>query len=995
MARRSPSHLKKDFIAQRVFTDREMPRKAFFDALSSSQTKDDNRILNFYGVGGQGKTALCEQFTKSLDKEKKKNKYLGWAKLDFEVSEQRSIANALLAIRLQLAAQCKIPFPAFDTAFARYFAFTRPGFSLNDVHPDLFKQPNDILQDVEGILAEVAVDVVKEIPGAGLFYKYTAKLSNFAGDWWNKRGKQVLRDLDELDQHKLVSALPSYLGADIYDWLFDEKAVQTGKKRRLVILLDTYEALWRDQSVKTGLEAMRIDAWVRDLVEETPGVMYLVLGRDQLNWSEVDEEWQADIESHLLGGLSKEDADDFLQKIPITESDVRTAIIDSAEGTPFYLDLQVDLYGELRQKNTHLSASNFGGKKKEVLARFTDHLDPHILRALQIVSHARFINEKLVYQLAEKFLGSKAAINLKQLISFSFWKQEGDTYYLHSLMLEYLQDRQEIDEPELFSDVHQFLFKIYDDKLDEIQEVVDIAESHKQALTEAGYHIQKFSYSNFPDWVDKRGEIFYQAYAWEQVEPLWGAVLEMPDSILKQSQYGVAGVLYNRAKLFKQQGKYKEVESLLKRCLDISENTLGEEHTSVANTLNLLASNYQLQGEFDAAEKLYKRSLSIIENILGRGDLEFAKVLCNLAINYKKQGKEKDAELFWLESIQLIKYELGPRHKEVATISFNLASLYQELGKYDEAKRFYLRALSIKKKILGDRHPEVSSIYSHLATVFARQKMYTKAEELYLCSISNMEDVLGKNNPLIQDYLCKLAAFYQIQDKYSEAELWCSRIFLMMEIESDRGRLYQAIALAEFLAKLYWNQSMYVKAEEMYRHTLDMQRKIQDGDQLLVGVTLHHLGDLCQLQNKDEDAESYYLDSLMIKRNILGAKNIEVAKTMNNLANLNKKQGKYEDAEQLYQDTFSIFEGELGRTHFAIVDILRNLADCYQKQNKYVMVAITMSILADCCEQQGKYNDAYSLFECSLTVLNESYPDGDKFIDQVQENFDSLKRKIN
>lgn len=592
---RSPSHTQKIFTAQRVFTDREIPQEAFINAVHAPQSNTQYRILNFHGIGGQGKTALCEQLTLTLAQEKKQNKQLGWAKLDFEVLAQRSIANALLEIRLQLAKQCNIPFPTFDTAFARYFAFTQPGHHIHNVHPDLFKQPNSILQDAETVIG----DLIDEVPGVGFLYKYGKKLSIATQNWWQRRGKEVLKGLDVMDQHKLLNALPIYLGADLYDWLFAEETGQAQQNRRLVILCDTYEALWRDQPTKTGLEAMRVDAWVRKLVEETPGVLFVLLGRDKLNWAEIDADWAADIESHLLGGLSHEDADKFLQQVPIIETDVRTAIIGGTEGLPFYLDLQVDLYEGLKQQAIQPVANDFGGKNQEILARFTDHLDEHSRRVLQIVAHARFVNEALAYQLAENFLGGKVNINFKQMTDYSFWKQEGKTWHLHALMRDYLQDRQRNDEPVLFAEIHQHLFEAYDNKLAQLAQVIDITETHKQALLEAGYHLQQQDAKKFPAWASERGGVFNNAYAWEQLAPLWEKAHEVAESLLGEIHLDTALTLNNLAGLYRAQGKYDQAEPLYLRDLRISEAKLGEDHPDVATTLNNLAGLYQAQGKYD------------------------------------------------------------------------------------------------------------------------------------------------------------------------------------------------------------------------------------------------------------------------------------------------------------------------------------------------------------------------------------------------------------
>ena len=89
-------------------------------------------------------------------------------------------------------------------------------------------------------------------------------------------------------------------------------------------------------------------------------------------------------------------------------------------------------------------------------------------------------------------------------------------------MRDYLQDRQRNDEPVLFAEIHQYLFEAYDNKLTSLEQVVDITETHKQALLEAGYHLQQWDAKKFPAWASERGGIFDRAYAWEHACTLMG-----------------------------------------------------------------------------------------------------------------------------------------------------------------------------------------------------------------------------------------------------------------------------------------------------------------------------------------------------------------------------------------------------------------------------------------------------------------------------------------
>ena len=52
-------------VANRVFTNRERPI-AWFNAARDQLPLDQHRILTFYGIGGQGKTALCRKLREIL-----------------------------------------------------------------------------------------------------------------------------------------------------------------------------------------------------------------------------------------------------------------------------------------------------------------------------------------------------------------------------------------------------------------------------------------------------------------------------------------------------------------------------------------------------------------------------------------------------------------------------------------------------------------------------------------------------------------------------------------------------------------------------------------------------------------------------------------------------------------------------------------------------------------------------------------------------------------
>jgi hypothetical protein len=120
------------------------------------------------------------------------------------------------------------------------------------------------------------------------------------------------------------------------------------------------------------MQMLRTDDWVRSLVEQTPGALVAIFGRDKLRWGEIDSAWSNILQQRLLGGLSKEDANRFLYKAGVVSKSIRARIVEGAQGLPFYLAL--DQFENLKANGLKPGADDFGTTPVMVLHRFLDHL---------------------------------------------------------------------------------------------------------------------------------------------------------------------------------------------------------------------------------------------------------------------------------------------------------------------------------------------------------------------------------------------------------------------------------------------------------------------------------------------------------------------------------------------------------------------------------------------------------------------------------------------
>lgn len=506
----APTHRRPIWSPAELFTDREDTTARFEAALDTSQRVDEYRALVWYGVGGQGKTALQDEFGRILTQRHELANHArttppGFALVNFDTPDNRSIASALLSLRLQLANTTRRRFPAFDTAFYRYFLQVQPGKDIKALHPGLFSTGSEVLDDIIGLLATTGELGGAVFPGFNLLSKYGSRLAGKLGGkllaWWERRGRRVLYGIDDLSPDALLRRLPTYLGADLAD-ILDARLPP-----RLVIRLDTYEALWRGHALRDGAGALLADDWVRLLVQESPGVLFIITGRDELRWGEIDEDWERHLDQHLLGGLSPAEADRFLVKCDIAEPMIRERMIEGAssdedgprgddrradEGClPFYLELQVETYWDIRGQARTPEAEDFGGDHPQILARFLNHLDDGSERLLRLASYAVSLDDAVLDHLAERFLGGSACADWHRLRARSFLLEPADGLgapILHSLMREALQERERLERPEFFRRVHQALFDWFEARC-QFAASGEITPDQEQAFLMAARHV--------------------------------------------------------------------------------------------------------------------------------------------------------------------------------------------------------------------------------------------------------------------------------------------------------------------------------------------------------------------------------------------------------------------------------------------------------------------------------------------------------------------------
>ncbi|HZP83117.1 MAG TPA: hypothetical protein VFB21_15860 [Chthonomonadaceae bacterium] len=315
----------------RHFTNREK-ETTLFQRYVNAVEGSPLPVLMFYGVGGIGKTWLTKRLRAMLEEPPfvslPGQSPLPSARLDLEPVSgslyHNDPAAAYLKLRLDLGVDC----PSFDLAYAMLRYRQGAGEEPQLRHSGTLHTAWEFIGEASGKAAE-------SIPGGSLTLWAAKKVTERLGHEFKETalGKRLLTtagnaeffDLRHRDTDDLYKILPERLARDLEANL----PPRSGKACRAVVFLDSFESLQR--GIDSAIQQVEREKWVGALYENLQSVLIVIAGRDRLNWDEVDADWRSPdyLEQHLLGGLSRYDAETFLGQCGVTQGRLQRAVLEA------------------------------------------------------------------------------------------------------------------------------------------------------------------------------------------------------------------------------------------------------------------------------------------------------------------------------------------------------------------------------------------------------------------------------------------------------------------------------------------------------------------------------------------------------------------------------------------------------------------------------------------------------------------------------------------
>ncbi|MEU8801257.1 tetratricopeptide repeat protein [Spirillospora sp. NPDC048819] len=362
-------------------------------------------VLVYYGVGGIGKTTLSQELERRYLEEgfdSRRTRPPAVVRIDFAESSSYDLESYVLRLRAGLGRL--VPrFPAFDLALSVYWSRAHPGEPLEDFinRDSVLGRARD--RDLAENISSAVTDVAGLIPGTEAAYRLAnlafSRVKEAVVNHRTLKKCELLPELLEADPDSdTLSYFPYLLAWDI--------ARLPQPTSPPVVFLDTYEVI-------TDRATREAERWLQRSVFLMPNVLFVVTGRNRLDWAELTRPDELDFiglerwphlyaghigrepRQHLVGYLSAHDAHSYLESAVTNAGrsaipqDIRESIVSASAGLPLYLDIAVTTYLDLLARGRTPATADFGPPLPAVAVRMLRDLtrdERDLLRAAALLN---------------------------------------------------------------------------------------------------------------------------------------------------------------------------------------------------------------------------------------------------------------------------------------------------------------------------------------------------------------------------------------------------------------------------------------------------------------------------------------------------------------------------------------------------------------------------------------------------------------------------------
>jgi tetratricopeptide (TPR) repeat protein len=867
-----------------LFTDREEQRQfvtELFTSLIKGSLKQFKPVLNFYGIGGIGKTTLLKKIKEELSFN---SKDICFVHLDVD-DQKWSIATSDVASFFWLMRQelhsCNIQTPLFDCLYAIYYSKQHPTTASqlkNNPLIDFLENASKLGEfsgDVNANLSYLG-EVFDAIKAASIQLGHEFKISSFVGKLWENvrdryREKQLLQlniDPRNLSAKELELAITDVLHQDIVHYMLLNPAAV------ITIAVDGFERI-QSQAAKEDIQFTLQKLFGYFLTCSISNVksrcVFLIFGREKLRWEEIYEtEWNQDIESYHIGGFEKTDAENFLRRASEfydREGDVETGenirkytshILTSSRDHerghhPHFLDLAIEI---IRERRECFRPEELGSTPAEMQMRFFRYLSvperSKEFNSLKVLALSLKFDERLFTKMVElgyitfskhefEFLIRNRSYIVADTSNLNRWRFQ---HFMGEAIIDFiLKDSLEVKlARKTIKDIVSFYLSTASRETSTFPESM-VSDDYCLGMEIAFYHYDKklFDFDSFAHFFAEYNKTLDWQIEPHHRVPFYQRFVELYEKQCEKDDVTLPILLSNMGLLFRMKGDYALAETYYSRAMEKFALFYGpEEYESILASYKY-HSLLRVMGK-ESAEPALKALAELSSRIIGKDHLVTFNILNDYGLCLLQRNATSEAEKLFRDISLTAKRLFGEEAQSTLTVIHNLAIVLNHQDKIKEAEILHRQVLEVRERTLGRDHPDTLLSLYNLALVL-RLRNSVEAESLVKRCLEVQSNVLGKHHP---DTLTTagLYAFYRGRVNINLAKQLMLDVFYAQNRVLGINHPETADSLQVFVALLKESSEGLPTAAELLRSALQ-SREVVLGKQHL--TTLKNVDQLVAL----------------------------------------------------------------------------------------------------------------------------------------------------
>ncbi|KSV65363.1 hypothetical protein N182_35805 [Sinorhizobium sp. GL2] len=973
----------------RIFVDRERPKQLFEDA-AFSIPPHGAIIRVFFGPGGEGKTRLCQELYEKSDAAIEPSYgFLKRAHINLDGKPKTDPDMLLVWIRNEFA-RIGIALPSFDLALALMWEGARAEQPFpNLVKPWLGRSSGAIDGATDEAASWLGSDSAKdligeaiaEIPGMGFVLKRLGRWSFEKGkrlylERTREHLKEMYRDGELRPAFELSKLLPWMLAQDLNFHLC------ANPDDRFVLFIDEYERVFDGAGSKALWTENAFDSHLREFVRYSNGLLCVFFSRETLPWSQ-DQDWRDDLVGHQyrIDGLPYDDANAFLEAVPVTDQAIRQAILEGARETsapealvyPLMLDLQLGHWqvlthkGHVSPERFHIAADSFENRCQELISRVLRDYDAATQATIKRLSVARKFDRSTFNFVVTAFRTAVPLDSYDVLTELSFVNRLESGYFsLHKVVSSAIR---EMLTTEMRTETEQALFEHFSERA-KAKANVNLTSANVEALFEASYYRRLVDANGFVEWLSEAAAPLDEMAMREANLSLWQDAVEFCDSASGVSQEDAAKAYTGLGTSFRELGNYSAAKPLLEHALVIAEATTGPTSLSASRCLNNLAAVLVDLGQYSDARHLYERALRISEELNGHQHRETGVLCNNLAMAIRELSDYGAARTLLEKALEIARTIEGEESDSTARCHGNLALILEDLADYSSARQHYEHALAIREKVNGPNHPLTSMALMHLASLLRDLREYNEALPLFERALAISETANGPEHPRTSETLNQLGWFHLDLKNYPAARPLLERAVRISkkvngEDHPETGGQINNLAL------LLAGEGDNHGAKALMEEALAISEKSLGPTHPVTGSRLNNLADILKQTDELDLAISLQRRAVFISERSEGMAHPTTAVRFSNLAGLLLETNEVDEAGEKFEIALKISESANGKSHPMTTEILAGLSMAQSRKGNYTKAVLLMETVVRRLEI-GDSQPTKSLCE-ALNLLGETY----------------------